>query len=80
MDMTRQMRFIKHQHPDVVLFFRHDADSFRAYNEDARVAWSATPAKTHSDVFSIAVHEAEAFIAKLVEMGHRVAICERTGR
>jgi DNA mismatch repair ATPase MutS len=75
----RQIKYIKRQYPDTILLFNL-GESFRAYGEDARIAWTTTPAKTHADVFSIAAHEAESLVEELVAMGHRVAICESTGR
>lgn len=74
--LARQFRVLKIQYPDTILLFHH-GESIRAYNEDARIAWTTTPAKTHSDIFSIAPHEAESLVEKLVALGHRVAICER---
>lgn len=78
--MTRIQRTIKMQYPDHVLLFAHDAESYRAYNDDAQIAWSFTPAQTYADVFSVARVDADALIANMVAAGHKVAICEQVGR
>jgi DNA mismatch repair protein MutS len=83
--MIKQYLKIKKQHPDAMLFFRL-GDFYEMFFEDAKVASRilgiALTSRNKSEKDSIPLcgvpyHSAEPYIAKLVEKGHKVAICEQ---
>lgn len=83
--MIKQYLKIKKQHPDAMLFFRL-GDFYEMFFEDAKVASKilgiALTSRNKSERDSIPLcgvpyHSAEPYIAKLVEKGHKVAICEQ---
>ncbi len=85
--MMRQYLDIKAQHPDCVLFFRL-GDFYEMFSEDAKVAskeldltlTTRDRGKEKSEqtpMCGVPYHSAEAYIARLVQRGYKVAICEQ---
>ena len=82
--MLRQYSQIKQQHDDAILFFRL-GDFYEMFDTDAHVAAKAlslTLTGRGKDENRIAMcgvphHAADAYIAKLVTQGFKVAICEQ---
>jgi DNA mismatch repair protein MutS len=83
--MIKQYLKIKKQYPDTMLFFRL-GDFYEMFFKDAQVASRilgiALTSRNKSEKDSIPLcgvpyHSAEPYIAKLVEQGHKVAICEQ---
>ncbi len=84
--MLRQYFAIKAQHPGTLLFFRL-GDFYEMFFDDAHVAsreLNLTLTARHKDtaqpvpMCGVPHHAAAGYIAKLVERGYRVAICEQT--
>ena len=83
--VMRQYWAIKRQHPGEILFF-HMGDFYEMFFEDAEVAAASlgialTSRSKGPDAIPMAgvpCHTAEAYIAKLVRAGHRVAVCTQT--
>ena len=85
--MLRQYLEIKEQHQDAILFYRM-GDFYEMFFEDAKVASKVlgitlTSRNNKSDkdrvpMCGIPFHAASSYLAKLVNNGHRVAICEQT--
>lgn len=86
--MMRQYTAIKEQHPDCILFFRL-GDFYEMFQEDAIVASEelsltlttrdrGAPEEERIPMCGVPYHSAEAYIARLIEAGHNVAICEQT--
>ncbi len=83
--MVRQYLQIKSQIPDAILFFRM-GDFYEMFFEDALVAskildialTSRNKGKEESiPLCGIPYHACDQYLAKLVQKGHRVAICEQ---
>ncbi len=83
--MIKQYTRIKKQYPDTILFFRL-GDFYEMFFEDAQVASRilgiALTSRNKSEkdpipLCGVPYHSAEPYIAKLVEQGHKVAICEQ---
>ncbi len=85
--MMRQYMDIKKKHPDCVLFFRL-GDFYEMFSEDARLAskeldltlTTRDRGKEKSEqtpMCGVPYHSAEAYIARLVQRGYKVAICEQ---
>ncbi len=83
--MMKQYLAIKEQHPDAILFFRL-GDFYEMFFEDAETASRAMEitltARDGGNGQKVAMcgvpyHAAETYIAKLIEKGFRVAICEQ---
>ena len=83
--MVRQYLSIKQHHPDAILFFRM-GDFYEMFFEDAQVASRileiALTSRNKKDEGSIPMcglpyHAAQAYIARLIEHGFKVAICEQ---
>ena len=83
--MMRQYLSIKGQHPDAILFFRM-GDFYEMFMEDAVLAADVLKiALTSRDkgkqnavpMCGIPFHAAEGYLNKLVQAGHKVAICEQ---
>ena len=83
--MMKQYLAIKGQHQDAILFFRL-GDFYEMFLEDAETASRALEITlTARDggngqkvpMCGIPYHAAESYIAKLIEKGYRVAICEQ---
>ena len=83
--VMRQYWAIKRQHPAEILFF-HMGDFYEMFYEDAEKAASLlgialTSRSKGADAIPMAgvpCHTAEAYIARLVRAGQRVAVCEQT--
>jgi DNA mismatch repair protein MutS len=83
--MMRQYIEIKKQYPDCLLFFRL-GDFYELFLDDALVGAKALdivltkrPRGKDGDIpmAGVPFHAADAYIAKLVRLGHKVAICEQ---
>jgi DNA mismatch repair protein MutS len=83
--LMRQYLSVKAQVPDALLFFRM-GDFYELFLEDAEVAAPLLDiALTSRDkgkpdavpMCGVPVHSVDGYIKKLVELGHRVAICEQ---
>ena len=83
--MIRQYNKIKKDYPDSILFFRL-GDFYEMFFEDAKIASSVLgitlTSRNKSDKNSIPLcgvpyHSVEPYLAKLLEKGHKVAICEQ---
>src|SRR3954469_789906 len=85
--MMQQYLGIKAQHPDILLFYRM-GDFYELFYDDAekasrllditltqRGASAGAPVK----MAGVPVHSVEGYLAKLVKLGHSVAICEQVG-
>jgi len=89
-DMTpirKQYLDIKRQYPDAILFFRL-GDFYETFDQDAEIAareldivlTSRNVAKgTRVPMAGIPHHAAENYMARLIERGYHVAICEQVG-
>lgn len=84
--MMRQYMEIKSQHQDSILFFRL-GDFYEMFYEDAKVASEELDLvltgkdcgkKERAPMCGIPYHSCEGYIARLVEKGYKVAICEQT--
>lgn len=85
--MMQQYMEVKKQHPEEILFFRL-GDFYEMFLEDAKIASRELEITLTGRGASLAekipmcgvpYHAAEAYIAKLVQKGYKVAICEQTG-
>jgi DNA mismatch repair protein MutS len=82
--MLRQYLEIKARHPDALLFFRL-GDFYELFYEDARVAsellgitlTSRPKGDERIPMCGVPHHSARLHIARLVEAGHRVALCDQ---
>ncbi|BBK39863.1 DNA mismatch repair protein MutS [Allostella sp. ATCC 35155] len=81
-----QFLAIKRAHPDCLLFYRM-GDFYELFFADAEVAAGAldialTSRGVHAGapipMCGVPVHAAEAYLARLIRQGHRVAICDQT--
>ncbi|MEW6567837.1 MAG: DNA mismatch repair protein MutS [Chloroflexota bacterium] len=85
--VRKQYLEIKRQYPDAILFFRlgdfyetFDADAETAARELDIVLTSRNVAKgVRVPMAGIPFHAAENYLARLIEKGYRVAICEQMG-
>ena len=87
--MMRQYLSIKEKYSDCILFFRL-GDFYEMFNEDARVAskeldlvlTTRDRAKENVEeripMCGVPFHSSEAYIARLISKGYKVAICEQT--
>lgn len=84
--MMRQYMEIKSQHQDSILFFRL-GDFYEMFYEDAKVASEELDLvltgkdcgkEERAPMCGIPYHSCEGYIARLVEKGYKVAICEQT--
>jgi DNA mismatch repair protein MutS len=84
--MMVQYRRLKDEAGDALLFYRM-GDFFELFFEDARVAANcldiALTKRGESEgepipMCGVPVHSAEAYLARLIRAGHRVAIAEQT--
>jgi DNA mismatch repair protein MutS len=85
--VRQQYLQIKRQHPDAIVFFRL-GDFYETFDQDAETAsreldivlTSRHVAKgTRVPMAGIPFHAAESYLAKLIEKGYHVAICEQVG-
>ncbi|MCL2078611.1 MAG: DNA mismatch repair protein MutS [Oscillospiraceae bacterium] len=85
--MMRQYLDVKGQNPDSILFFRL-GDFYEMFSEDAKIASReldlvlTTRDRTSSEeermpMCGVPYHSAEPYIAKLINKGYKVAICEQ---
>ena len=84
--MMQQYLDIKNQHQDCILFFRL-GDFYEMFFEDAVTAsreLDITLTGKHygqeerAPMCGVPFHSADGYIAKLIERGYKVAICEQT--
>ncbi len=85
--MRRQYQEMKEQHPDCILFFRL-GDFYEMFDEDARVASReleltltsrdrGKPEEERTPMCGVPYPSADAYIARLISRGYKVAICEQ---
>ena len=85
--MMRQYLRMKELHPDCILFFRL-GDFYEMFLEDAKTAASeldltlttrdrSKPKEEQTPMCGVPYHSAEAYIARLIAKGYKVAICEQ---
>ena len=85
--MQRQYNEIKERNQDSILFFRL-GDFYEMFNEDARVAAKeldltlttrdrGKPKEEQTPMCGVPYHSVDAYIARLVQKGYKVAICEQ---
>ncbi len=83
--MMRQYLGLKAQHPDALLFYRM-GDFYELFLTDAELAASildialTTRDKNKADAVpmcGVPAHSVDAYVKRLVALGHRVAICEQ---
>ncbi|MBQ1228873.1 MAG: DNA mismatch repair protein MutS, partial [Firmicutes bacterium] len=84
--MMQQYMDIKEQHKDCILFFRL-GDFYEMFFEDAKTAsreleltltGKSCGQEERAPMCGVPFHAAESYIAKLVDKGYKVAICEQT--
>jgi DNA mismatch repair protein MutS len=85
--VRRQYLDIKARYPDAILFFRL-GDFYETFDQDAQLVSRALDiVLTGRDIgrgertpmAGVPYHAAEGYIARLIEQGHRVALCEQIG-
>lgn len=78
--MMQQYNKIKEAHPDTILFFRL-GDFYETFAEDAkntaRELEIALTARAGVPMAGMPYHAADTYIARLVEKGYKVAVCEQ---
>ena len=85
--MQRQYQVIKERNQDCILFFRL-GDFYEMFNEDAQVASRELdltlttrdrnkPKEEQTPMCGVPYHSVDAYIARLVQKGYKVAICEQ---
>ncbi len=85
--MRRQYFDIKEQNQDCILFFRL-GDFYEMFDEDARLAAKELdltlttrdrnkPVEEQTPMCGVPYHSVDAYIARLVQKGYKVAICEQ---
>ena len=85
--MKRQYQEIKEQHRDCLLFFRL-GDFYEMFDEDAKLAAReldltlttrdrGKPKEEQTPMCGVPYHSVDAYIARLVAKGYKVAICEQ---
>ncbi len=85
--MQRQYQDIKEQNQDCILFFRL-GDFYEMFNEDAKVAAReldltlttrdrGKPKEEQTPMCGVPYHSVDSYIARLVQKGYKVAICEQ---
>ncbi|MEM9109583.1 MAG: DNA mismatch repair protein MutS [Planctomycetota bacterium] len=77
----RQYKHFKQQHPGCVLFFRM-GDFYEMFYEDAVLAHKAmgitlTQRTEGVPMAGVPYHSVEGYLRKMIQAGHRVAICEQ---
>ena len=85
--VRRQYLQIKRQYPDAILFFRL-GDFYETFDEDAKIvaqvcdiALTSRPVGkgVRVPLAGVPYHAADTYIAKLLQAGYKVAICEQEG-
>ena len=85
--MKRQYNAIKEQNQDSILFFRL-GDFYEMFDEDARIAAKELdltlttrdrnkPKEEQTPMCGVPYHSVDAYIARLVAKGYKIAICEQ---
>ena len=85
--MQRQYNDIKERNQDCILFFRL-GDFYEMFNDDARVAAKeldltlttrdrGKPKEEQTPMCGVPYHSVDSYIARLVQKGYKVAICEQ---
>ena len=85
--MQRQYNEIKERNKDCILFFRL-GDFYEMFNEDAKVAAKeldltlttrdrGKPKEEQTPMCGVPYHSVDSYIARLVQKGYKVAICEQ---
>ncbi len=79
--MMQQYREAKERHPGMLLFFRN-GDFYEMFEEDAEVGSrllgiTLTRRDGTIPMAGVPHHAVERYLAKLLQLGHRVAICEQ---
>ena len=85
--MMRQYIAMKEAHPDCILFFRL-GDFYEMFNEDAKLVSKeleltltsrdrGKPEEERTPMCGVPYHSADAYIARLISRGYKVAICEQ---
>ncbi|NCE63625.1 DNA mismatch repair protein MutS [Pseudoflavonifractor sp. 524-17] len=85
--MMRQYVQMKKDHPDCILFFRL-GDFYEMFNEDAKLVSKELdltltsrdrnkPEEERTPMCGVPYHSADAYIARLIAKGYKVAICEQ---
>ena len=85
--MQRQYNQIKERNQDCILFFRL-GDFYEMFNEDAKVAAReldltlttrdrSKPKEEQTPMCGVPYHSVDSYIARLVQKGYKVAICEQ---
>ncbi len=81
--LMRQYLAAKRQHPDALLFFRL-GDFYELFFDDAKTAsrelqltLTARDKERNTPMCGVPYHAAENYIARLLRLGYRVAICEQ---
>ena len=85
--MMQQYLRMKELHPDCILFFRL-GDFYEMFNEDAKLASKeleltltsrdrGKPEAERTPMCGVPYHSADAYIARLIAKGYKVAICEQ---
>ena len=85
--MQRQYQQIKEQNQDCILFFRL-GDFYEMFNEDAKLAAReldltltsrdrSKPKEEQTPMCGVPYHSVDSYIARLVQKGYKVAICEQ---
>ena len=86
--MKRQYNAIKENNQDCILFFRL-GDFYEMFNEDAVTASKELeltlttrdrnkPPEERTPMCGVPYHSVDSYIARLVQKGYKVAICEQT--
>ena len=85
--MMQQYLRMKELHPDCILFFRL-GDFYEMFNEDAKLVSKELdltlttrdrnkPPEERTPMCGVPYHSADAYIARLIAKGYKVAICEQ---
>src|SRR5438552_17887277 len=78
--MMQQYQELKRRHPDHLLFFRL-GDFYETFFEDAELAARllqiTLTARQGAPMAGIPHHAADAYIARLVRVGQKIAVCEQ---
>ncbi|MGN8896760.1 DNA mismatch repair protein MutS [Flavonifractor sp. HCP28S3_F3] len=85
--MMRQYLKMKELHPDCILFFRL-GDFYEMFQEDAKLVSKeldltlttrdrGKPADQRTPMCGVPYHSADAYIARLIARGYKIAICEQ---
>jgi DNA mismatch repair protein MutS len=82
--IRQQYLEIKREHPDAILFFRH-GDFCETFDQDAGNSLARARPGPHPGMWPGSAYHgrdsttAENYLARLIEKGYHVAICEQVG-